>query len=553
MIVKRMAWLAGVLLLFAAALWSTHWFRGVEPVPAPASPVEPIEGGAPDAQLMAALDRVAREGQRRAASQVVRPEASARHSAVTRPKDALSDEVVLGFYSQSDLDAFLAAARARGVDVLDVLRTLRAVRIRVKDEAQLESLLEVAPEPVDRAYNVAVRLPPVPDTARKAAESGYVGFGSQALAWLGAQANEAWGAGKTIAVLDSGVAADLLSGNGVAQIDLVGEDAEDDAAGHGTAVASLILGDSSGSVQGMAPGVELMSLKVVSEDGQGNAFTLARGIIDAVDGGADVVNVSLGTYGDSFVLEQAVTYAQEHDVLVVAAVGNDAVEGVMYPARYESVVAVAASDATGRHLYFSNRGDEVDLAAPGLMVNAAGEGGAVAFSGTSAAAPFVSGALAALLSNEPNLSASEALAAVLSTCSDAGAPGEDDELGNGVLDVQRLETRDEEGRYDAAVSAPYSSTGADGSLDLTFCAQNRGTATIETMTLQVRLGSREYDFSFGNVEVGETVSRQFSVTPEDIRAAGGLSVAASVSMDGIEDVVPGNNTVITTLGISEAP
>ena len=113
-------------------------------------------------------------------------------------------------------------------------------------------------------------------------------------------------------------------------------------------------------------------------------------------------------------------------MIIVAAAGNDAVEGVTYPAKYEGVIGVSSVDATGKHLYFSNRGEEVDLAAPGIGVTAAWTGNSfIDFSGTSASAPFVSGTLAMLLSENPALRPTEAVEIISSYANDAGFPGRD--------------------------------------------------------------------------------------------------------------------------------
>jgi len=475
---------------------------------------------------------------------------------VAGPVDGIPNEFVLGFYSERDREAFLAIARARGAEIVGLMDLGHAVRLRVKDDAALRALLDEGPAPVDYCLNTYVRSPAPPDTTRAVPETGYVGFGAAALAWLGvASATASWGEGITVAVLDSGVSThDSLAGANVTSVDLATRtDGGGEYSAHGTAVASLIAGSAAG-VSGLAPAADILSVKVVSEDGVGDAFTLALGIVEAVDRGADVINLCLGTYGNSFIMEAAVEYAAEHGVLMVAAAGNDALEGLTYPARYEEVVAVSACDATGRHLYFANRGSEVDLSAPGLSVQAAGSGDTlVGFSGTSAAVPFVSGALAAVLSEDESLSTSEALNALLANCDESGTPGKDDEFGQGLLNMQRIVNRSVQGLYDAAVCTPYFRSTSEQQVSVTVCAQNRGTEALERVVLTVQIGDTTYESAYLDLGVGETASREFDLDPGVLAAADGVRVVGNVEADGIDDSVPGNNTVSATLRLSGGP
>ncbi|MBT3192391.1 MAG: S8 family serine peptidase, partial [Verrucomicrobia bacterium] len=302
--------------------------------------------------------------------------------------DVISGEYVLHFYDEQDRQAFEAVARRLGVRIIDTLTFSHAIRIRVRSSDQLRELLDKGPTPTDWMPNRYVRSPePEDGNTPLPPEAGYQAFGNQTLAWLGIGENATWGSGITVGILDTGVARSLR--NGIARLDLVGESST--VATHGTAVASLIVGDDA-SLQGIAPDADLLSIKVLSDEGIGDAFTLAKGIIEAVDRGARVLTCSLGSRGDSSILSEAVRYAMARDVVLVAAAGNGAVSGVLYPARYEGVIAVAAVDAAGRHLYFSNRGTEVSLAAPGAGVMAAHpEGFPISFTGTSAAVPLVAG------------------------------------------------------------------------------------------------------------------------------------------------------------------
>ena len=513
--------------------------------PAPAGLVIPEfpENGRVSSPAVSERDQAALAGESVAA-------AAADDLAPARDRGVIPGEFVLSFYDERDLATFLALARSRGLSVLDTWAWAHAVRIRLKDGAELDALLRESPFPVEQAPNYRVLVPGLPPRTVKKPEGDYVGFGAQALAWLGlAGRAESWGSGVTVAVLDTGIGTHpAVPASLVTRVDL-GDDAVGgtDEGLHGTAVASLIVGNSA-EIPGIAPGTELLSIKVLSADGVGDAFTLARGIVEAVDHGADIINLCLGTAGNSFILRDAVDYALNQGVAIVAATGNDAVDGVDYPARYEGVLAVSAVDAAARHLYFANRGD-VDMAAPGLGVTAAwGEDAVTGFTGTSAAAPFVSGALAALLSLEPDLSPAEAAALLITYADDAGSPGDDDELGSGVLDLGRVLRRDEPGFYDIAAAVPYlAPVEPDEDFVVVVFGQNRGTEALAEVRLRADIGGILREAAFRDVAVGETVQESFVIGRLELRQSGAIPIRVEAEIPGVRDARPGNNVVSSVL------
>ncbi len=464
--------------------------------------------------------------------------------------DAIPGEYVFSFYNAAERDAFIAAARAAGLEIRGVLDLGNSVHVYTRDRALLERVLGAAPRPVGISANRHMRIPPPPGPPLAADPGGYIGFGDAAAAWLGArQPDPAWGQGITIAVLDTRIDTHpalgqvTVGGSGGSAGTEPGEGPT-----HGTAVASLIAG--SGTVMGLAPGAKLLSYPVLNQGGEGDAFTLAQAIVSATDAGARIINVCLGTRGDSHILAQAVDYAVAQGAVVVAAAGNDAVAGVLYPARYDGVVAVAAVDATPQHVYFSNRGTEIDIAAPGVGVRAAGEGEeTVAFSGTSAAAPFVSGALAVVMSQEPGLAAADAAAILLAHSNDEGPPGPDEFLGAGVLDVERALDRDTDGIYDIAVGRPYLvGPAAEGeNIRVTITAQNRGTETLGTVTLDVDAEGSTESMHFYDVGVGHTVSHTMRVNPDHLETTGLISISVAATIDGAADGRPQNNATAAVL------
>lgn len=459
--------------------------------------------------------------------------------------ETVPGEWVFVFFSEADRKAFEQLAVAYGFEPAGRLTAGHALRLRGGSRAALEALLNAAPAPVAYGPNFVVRVPTPPDLEQRRPEGSYTAFGMRALDWLGTpREHGVWGEGVLVAVLDTAVAPHpALSGSGLAQLVLVLDEGVEGAvgAGHGTAVASLIGGNGIG-VQGVAPASRLLSLAVMTNDGQGDTFTLARGIVESVERGAQVLNISLGTYGDCVVLQRAVAYALEQGVAVVAAAGNDGVAAVQYPAAYGGVLAVAAVDASGRHMYFANRGD-VALAAPGLGVAAADVNGQLqAFSGTSAAAPLVSGALAGLLSSDPSMTPQEAVALLLETANDAGRPGFDEEYGHGILNVRRAVQRGTPGIYDVGVGDLYvadPSVAAD--LTATVYVQNRGTEPLPAVEMDVNVDGVNSRLHFHDIGVGDTAQAHITIPEAHLRQYGEARLRYEARIVGRNDAFPGDN------------
>jgi hypothetical protein len=427
-----------------------------------------------------------------------------------------------------------------------------SVRIRCKDKEWLEALLKESPTSVDASPNFYARVPEKFSKVPETAESTYKTFGASSLRWLGVSGDcSSWGKGVTVAVLDTGVeSSPVLAESNISRLSkLSSSTGEGEFRGHATAVASLLAGTTS-DLPGVAPACKILSVQVLSADGSGDTFTLAQGIVEAVDCGARIVNLSLGTHSDCFLLEQAVEYAQQKGAIVVAAVGNDGLEGVVYPARYNGVVAVTAVDAAGKHLFFANHGSEVALAAPGLGVTAAApKEGSVSFSGTSAAVPFVSGALAALLSQNPQMTLGEAVEVLCKYSNDAGAPGKDSETGNGILNVGWALNRNVSGIYDVTMCSPYlhPRQSKDEDMIITTYVQNRGTENLRHVQMKVSIDDVEQTLDFYDIAVGKSVGHDFRIDPEQMRRPVGVSVICAATIDGADDINPSDNINRTTL------
>ncbi len=214
----------------------------------------------------------------------------------------------------------------------------------------------------------------------------------------------------------------------------------DDDYGHGTHVAGIIgaTGNNGLGISGVAWRARVMPVKVLNQYGNGWYSDIAAGIVYAVDNGARIINLSLGGETDSPVLREPIEYAQAHDVLVIAATGNTS-DRVLYPAAYPSVLAVAATDQADQRAAFSNFGPEVDVAAPGVDIYSTWPWvtGYFTKSGTSMAAPHVTGVAALVWTRRPQLSAQLVASVIKLTATDIDAEGWDQYTGFGRVDGYR--------------------------------------------------------------------------------------------------------------------
>jgi thermitase len=164
-----------------------------------------------------------------------------------------------------------------------------------------------------------------------------------------------------VAVLDTGISKDSqnLADRVVAEVNLTDSPTADDVYGHGTHMA--------GTIAAIAPECGLMNVKVADDRGKCEPSVVARGIIWAVDHGAEVINLSLAM-GASSNLEGAVNYAWDHGAILVAAAGNKGTSEPSYPAYYVNCVAVAGTNENDTLALLSSYGDWVDVAAPGFNI-----------------------------------------------------------------------------------------------------------------------------------------------------------------------------------------
>jgi len=288
------------------------------------------------------------------------------------------------------------------------------------------------------------------------------------------------GVGVTVAVVDTGVAyedngstykqaPDLANTSFAPGYDFVNNDTHpNDDEGHGTHVAGTIAQSTNNNegTAAVAHGASIMPVKVLNSSGSGSYFDIANGIIFAADMGADVINLSLGGSGSSQTLENAIAYAYNSGVTIVAAAGNNGTNSLLYPAAYNQYVIAAGATRYDEALApYSNYGAGLDVVAPGgdLNVDQNGDGygdgvvqqtfqprcvgrffrrncsyddfGYYLYQGTSMATPHVAGVAALVIANGNASTPDDVRSAIEETADDLGLPGWDNTYGNGLVNA----------------------------------------------------------------------------------------------------------------------
>ncbi|MFF9120427.1 type VII secretion-associated serine protease mycosin [Streptomyces massasporeus] len=282
--------------------------------------------------------------------------------------------------------------------------------------------------------------------------------------------SQSTGKGMRVAVIDTGVdvtnpqltdAVDVKSGRNFLPENLKDDDGNPiergkengttDTVGHGTKVAGIIAArpaKGTGFV-GLAPEATIIPIQQNDAEGNGDVGTLTDAIRYAVQAGADVINISQDTtkpMKSTSDLALAINQALARKIVVVASAGNDGLGGNVketYPASYEGVLAVAASDRNNERAAFSQSGEFVGVAAPGVdMISTVPKGGHCSDSGTSFSAPYVAGLAALIKAKHPDWTARQVVAQIEQTA-ERTTVGHDRLVGWGVVDPVRALTQDE--------------------------------------------------------------------------------------------------------------
>ena len=331
--------------------------------------------------------------------------------------------------------------------------------------------------------------------------------------------------------------------------DFINNDAHpNDNSFHGTHVTGTIAQttDNGYGAAGIAFHTTIMPVKVLDYKGDCTDSSVADGIYCAVNNGAKIINLSFGSPDPSITLEDAVAYAFNTGVVVVASSGNEGMGSVSYPAAYDEVIAVGATRYDETRPSYSNYGSSLDLVAPGgdKDVNQNGDeyvDGIVQMTfkpyqgvhskadptvwhyylldGTSMSAPHVSGVAALILSQEPTLTPSQVRNVLESTAEDKGDPGRDDIYGWGLIDAKAaLQSITGSARLVLSVT-PFQNAYSGGQLlTLTIMVFNELNPPLNsTLTLTVTSpdGYYTYDFQPIEIEADEIKTYSFNWTVPD--------------------------------------
>ena len=295
-----------------------------------------------------------------------------------------------------------------------------------------------------------------------------------------------------VAVIDTGVDwnhPDLAANYAPLGYDWVNNDNNPmDDHGHGTHVAGIIAAVTNNGigVAGISQ-VRIMAEKGLDQNGYGYADDLANAIVHAADQGANTLSMSWGDYANSVLIQRAIRYAYDSGALLVAAAGNDGTSQKMYPAAYNEVIAVSATDQLDNPAWFTNYGNWIELAAPGVDIFSTIWDNDYGYkSGTSMAAPHVSGVAALIMSRFPEITRDQVRAQLRNSSDDLGAVGFDPYYGYGRINAQKaVETSLL--KHDIAltsVSARKSVVGQGFNVKIDVNVTNRGDVT-ETFNVTV--------------------------------------------------------------------
>lgn len=246
----------------------------------------------------------------------------------------------------------------------------------------------------------------------------------------------------TIAILDTGINAshEDLAANIVPGYNFVNNTATPtDGHGHGTHVAGIaaaIINNGRG-IAGISGGSKIMPIKVLDDSGSGNYSHIIQGIQYAADHGAQVISMSLGGPGSSRSMQDAINYAINKGVTVVAAAGNEG-GAVDFPGNCAGVITVGALDSNGTRASYSNFGPELDVMAPGSQIYSSYINGSSSYtymSGTSMATPAVAGVAALVRAANPGLTPAQVSDIIDRSAADMSNPGFDNNTGYGRVDA----------------------------------------------------------------------------------------------------------------------
>lgn len=213
-----------------------------------------------------------------------------------------------------------------------------------------------------------------------------------------------------------------------------------DTIGHGTEVSGIIAANTNNSqgIAGVSWNTKIVALKITDEFGQARVSNVVSALNQAYDKKVKIVHISLSTNQFSQTLKSAIAQAQSRGILIVSTTGNSGVEELRYPAAFDGVIGVGAVDNNKQLEFYSTTGEHVDLVAPGEQIYTTSLDSSYSkVTGTSFAAPQVSGAAALIWSIAPDLTNDEVREILTSSADDLGDQGKDKQFGSGILNIEK--------------------------------------------------------------------------------------------------------------------
>lgn len=352
----------------------------------------------------------------------------------------VAGQLIVGYKQNTPAEDRRSERAKQQLELKEELKEINAEVVKVKNERAKEvlSALKNNPKVAFAEFDYIVNVNHTPNDPVYASQV-YLPY---------MKANSAWDLSKgsasvLIAVLDTGVNTgntDLkgISLSGYNVLDNTTNYADDH--GHGTMVMSVIASkmDNGFGIAGVAPESKFLAVKVMSSSGTGTYSSMIKGIEYATNQGAKVINMSIGGRTASSALKLAVDSAIAKGVTIVAAAGNEGSTSLSYPAAYDNVVGVGAVDINGVKMTFSNTGTGITLVAGGSARVATSTDYISSASGTSFAAPYVTGMVGLMYAVNPDMTPQKVMDAISQGASDLGMTGYDLTFGYGLADMEKI-------------------------------------------------------------------------------------------------------------------
>ena len=355
----------------------------------------------------------------------------------------VEQEVLVKIKSGADIEKIVSEV---GGEIIESLPQISVIRIKLEPQMSVAEVVQILEKLEEVEYaepNGICYMNLVPNDSN---------YGSQWAPQL-TRAESAWGvttgaSGVIIAITDTGVdgthpdlAGKVIAGYDTYNNTAILENTNSAVYSHGTHCAGIAaaIGNNSRGIAGVAWGSKIMPVKICDDgpDYGASWSDMAEAFMWAADNGAAIISCSFGGKGYSQTMKDAIDYAViENDCVVVASMGNSYRNETWYPAGYQSVIAVGATDAHDEIASSSTTGNHISVCAPGVEIYSTMPGGGYDYmSGTSMSCPFVAGAAALILSQNPGMSPEEVKTQLEETAVDLGIPGFDSTFGYGRVDL----------------------------------------------------------------------------------------------------------------------